>query len=165
MKRLIHEYYIELLAALVSLIGLIMIVVHVDFRKVIVKMINIFISVLQNIFLRIFQRAEKNITQFTLTDMFGLIIIILAFAFIYWRVRYRILQKLRWTEHRCPICQEAVHRIHRSKADRILTFSLGRAIRRYQCANEECGWTGLRYSHKRSHQESDFFATKPANRT
>ena len=163
MKRLIREYYIELLAVIVCLVGLTMVVLHVDIRNATVKMINVFISVLQNIFLSIFQRVEKNITHFTLSDMFGLIIIIIALAFLYWRVRYRILQRLRWTEHRCPLCQEAVHRIHRSKVDRIVNFFLGRPLRRYQCVNEECKWTGLRYSHKRSHQEDDFIVPKPSN--
>jgi len=163
MKRLIREYYIELLAVIVCLVGLTMVVLHVDFRNATVKMINVFISVLQNIFLSIFQRVEKNITHFTLSDMFGLIIIIIALAFLYWRVRYRILLRLRWTEHRCPLCQEAVHRIHRSKVDRIVNFFLGRPLRRYQCVNEECKWTGLRYSHKRSHQEDDFIVPKPSN--
>ena len=163
MKRLLREYYIELLAVVVCLVGVAMIVIHVDFREIIVNMVHLSTSVLQNIFLSIYQGVEKYITNFTLSDLFGLIIIILAFAFIYWRVRYRILQRLRWTEHRCPKCQETVHRIHRRKTDRILSFFLGRPIRRYQCINKECRWTGLRYSHKRSHQEDDFLASKPAN--
>jgi predicted RNA-binding Zn-ribbon protein involved in translation (DUF1610 family) len=40
----------------------------------------------------------------------------------------------------CPLCGEAVQRIHRHLFDRVLSFVY--PVRRYRCKRFRCGWEG-----------------------
>ena len=47
----------------------------------------------------------------------------------------------------CPLCGEALQRIHRHPLDRLLSIIY--PVRRYRCKRFRCGWEGtLRYRRK-----------------
>jgi hypothetical protein len=87
--------------------------------------------------------------------MIGFLIVLLALAFIFWRVRYRFMNSKRWLDTACPRCQAKLVRIHRTRLDRWLGLSLLPHSRRYSCSNPQCGWNGLRYHHPRRHFEGE----------
>jgi hypothetical protein len=47
----------------------------------------------------------------------------------------------------CPRCRGHLHRLHRSLLDKAVHLVV--PVRRYRCADDECGWQGLLMSRRR----------------
>ena len=61
---------------------------------------------------------------------------------LWWWGRRRLIQTVVRGAN-CPNCgRHQWHRVHRRLSDRV--FGVGLGVRRYQCANPECLWEGLR---------------------
>jgi hypothetical protein len=73
------------------------------------------------------------ITRFTLSDLLGWVLVLVALTFIAWRSRYHFIHSEYWKAVNCPKCGSALHRIHRTSWDRFLPH--GCPARRYRCKN------------------------------
>lgn len=91
----------------------------------------------------------------TVSDLLGLVLIVMVAMIARWRVRWRIQQSPALTAKVCPRCGGELRRIHRRRSDKVLSWLLAPA-HRYTCNNKQCGWIGLRYdSGKRKGTASD----------
>jgi hypothetical protein len=78
------------------------------------------------------------------STLIGWLLVLLATPFVIYRVRYRFRLSERWEPTVCPKCSARLHRIHRTRLDRLLSHTLLPGARRYECANPACSWNGLR---------------------
>jgi signal transduction histidine kinase len=158
MKKILKEFRVEIIALLVALLGVFLLVERLEIRASVIRF-------LQTLFtqLRVGQeRILTYITSFTVSDFIGWILILLTSAFVVWRARYRFLTSRFWRIEDCPRCGNTLHRIHRTRFDRFLTWILLPHSRRYRCNNDECHWSGLRHRIHRSHQTHKPTLDEPA---
>jgi hypothetical protein len=81
-----------------------------------------------------------HILPITLSDLIGLVLIVLSIVIVLRRVRMRLIQRL--TGSTCPICGGDLRRSRRNRLDRLISLLL--PVRPYRCRNRECHWKGLR---------------------
>lgn len=155
MKKYFKEYRIELSAALIALVGIFLLVNRGQFREQLLPLfMNIWTS-LVSLIGNIEPRVISVLSQFSITDLAGVVLVLLSAAFIGWRVRFRFLRSERWLSHDCPRCGNPSHRVHRTSFDRFLGAFLLPHSRRYQCTNESCQWSGLRNHEHSPHRHAE----------
>jgi membrane protein required for beta-lactamase induction len=140
MKKLISEYKFELGALGVGLLGVLLIVERVELKKTLLASINYFKSLAINIT----NAVVEKITNFSVSDLLGMLVVFMAILFLVWRIRVRFEKSSHWLADVCPRCGSELHRVHRTSFDRLLSQTLLPDARRYRCANRECAWEGLR---------------------
>ncbi len=74
----------------------------------------------------------------------GIGVAVAALGYLVWRIRYRWQKSTRLVAGVCPRCGGGLHRVPRRAVERALSATLLPHARRYRCANEACGWEGLR---------------------
>ena len=67
------------------------------------------------------------------------VLFLLVFA---WGVRWWLMTRPSLTRRQCPRCGGRLRRVHRRRADRLLSKYV--PVARYRCASRECHWEGLR---------------------
>ncbi len=91
-------------------------------------------------------RLSEGVVEFlsrtTLSDAVAYALILGAIAALALRVRWRLQHTPRYTDLKCPQCGGDIHRIHRTTVDHLISAFV--PVRRYRCANRECGWKGRR---------------------
>lgn len=97
-------------------------------------------------------RLVEFVRSFTLSDMTGIILLILAGGVVLWRARVRFLNSAAWKATTCPRCGLPVVRARRNTTDRLVGGFILPHSRRYRCSNKQCGWSGLRH-HRHEHGE------------
>ena len=151
MKNYIRKYRIELLALLLALLGLFLVTEKLDIRASlrlgILWLFNQGKAALQgmNAWLTAYM------TQLTISDFIGWLLIVLTTIFIAWRVRHHVLRSEWWRITVCPRCGGELAREHRTVLDRLITRIFLPHGRRYVCTNPECKWTGLRHRISQGH--------------
>ena len=128
----LKDNWIETLFVLMVVVGLAAMIVrrsHIEALQVQIGKIS---QIMQGFFAR-----------FTLVDLLGAFVVLVAIAFLLWRIRVRFLKSPRWLARSCPKCGGKIERIHRSGRDRVLALIFLPHSRRYSCPN--CHWTGLRH--------------------
>jgi hypothetical protein len=149
MKKFVKEYTVEFIAGGVVLIGIFLILerytVTAAILSILLKVINPILSVLK----RILEGIGYRVGIMTPSDALGGLLVVLALAFIVWRVRYRFHTSQHWASNVCPKCSSPVTRVHRTWWDRILGATFFPEARRYRCTSLKCTWSGLRRRHIR----------------
>ena len=154
MKNFLKEYRVEIITAIIAILGIFLLVERIEIRASLLNFSSWLYTTGKELALEGFKNLSAYITAFTVSDFIGWILLILAGAFIIWRVRYRFLRSRFWRIKNCPRCGSPLHRIHRTPFQRFLTrFFLPNGCN-YLCANKDCGWSGLRrrIRHKRASQ-------------
>jgi len=128
-KRINQEWLPEILALIILIIGAIYFILPVGLKS------NLF-TPFQALFLGIVNLREW---LFTPSIILGIIIIIAVAYFLIKRLRYHLI-RLAHQNQVCPVCQSRIHKRHRKKYQRFLSYIV--PIRRYYCSN--CSWDGLR---------------------
>lgn len=77
----------------------------------------------------------------------GVLVVILVLAFALFTLRWTLMHSPRFVHVSCPVCGGPLHRIHRRPADRVLSLFV--PVKRFQCKDHQCGWSGLRVSTSR----------------
>ncbi|MBN1145939.1 MAG: hypothetical protein JXA78_01685 [Anaerolineales bacterium] len=147
-RKILREYRVEIIAALVALLGVFLIVERLEIRESARAVLTWLAAILRQAAATIQGALIAYVASFTLSDLTGWILIALTSVFIVWRIRHRFSRSSYWEAGNCPRCGGALRRTHRTLLDRLLSWMLLPRARRYTCASSECGWSGLR-RHKR----------------
>ncbi len=146
--RFWSEWWAEILIGLLLAFGFFLIFERMQIRQTLLRGLQVGWSAL----LRLAGAAQDGVVEFfqsrTLSDLIGILFLVAAVATIVWRIRWRLLNNVRFTDRQCPRCGSALHRVHRRGLDRALSVAV--PVRRYRCDNRECHWNGLRFG--RGHQ-------------
>lgn len=87
--------------------------------------------------------AAQRWGNITLSNLTGVVLIVLVLLLARRRVRWRLTHTESLTRLSCPKCGSSLHRIHRTPLDRIVDRWVA-PVHRYKCSNHECSWKGLR---------------------
>ena len=77
-------------------------------------------------------------------EMLAWLLIIAGGILILYRMRVRFLKSDRWQAIVCPKCGSKLHRVHRTRLDRLIGPIFLPNAARYRCSNSGCRWSGLR---------------------
>jgi hypothetical protein len=103
-----------------------------------------FLSRIANWFGNLLDSINNLFARMTATEMLAWLLIVGGTLFILWRIRVRYLRSDHWQASTCPKCGSKIHRVHRTRLDRILGPIFLPQSARYRCSNSECRWSGLR---------------------
>ena len=145
MKQFIREYRIELVAALMALMGIFLLVERMQIRVTIFRTMRLAWRTASGAVGAAVRAVIYRILPITVSDLIGLVLIFLSIVIVLWRVRVRLIQRL--TGSTCPVCGGDLRRSRRDRLDRLVSLLL--PVRPYHCRNRECHWKGLRV---RTHQ-------------
>ena len=150
MKKLLKEFRLEIAILLAAIILLILAVGDFGVRAWVGRAAQTSISATKVILQSGWAKIDSLLLNFSPVDLASLLLAGLAFVFVGWRVRERLLQSEYWLSAACPRCEGKLERIHRSTLDRWLTRRLLAYGRRYKCTN--CGWSGLLHRREQLHR-------------
>jgi len=146
--RFWSEWWAEILIGLLLAFGVFLLFEKMQIRQTLLRWLQKGWAAL----LSLVGGAQDGVVRFfqsrTLSDLIGILFLVSALAIILWRIRWRLLNTVRYTGRQCPRCGSALHRVHRRGLDRALNVAV--PVRRYRCDNRECHWNGLRFG--RGHQ-------------
>jgi hypothetical protein len=145
MKQFLREYRIELVAVLMALLGIFLLVERMQIRVTILRIILLAWRTLSGTVGAVVREVIYRILHITVSDLIGLVLLVLSIVIVLWRVRMRVLQRL--TGSACPVCGGELRRSRRDWMDRLLSLLL--PVAPYRCRNEECRWEGLRVRRRR----------------
>jgi len=141
MKQFIRRNRVELIAALLALLGIFLLVEQIQIRATIFAAMRAVWRTLSRGIWTVVSAVVNRILHTTVSDVIGLGLIALAILIMLWRVRFRLRSQLANGEA-CPLCGGKLRRIHRHWQDHLLSLLL--PVGRYRCRNSECRWEGVR---------------------
>lgn len=142
MRRGISNYRLEIIVAILALLGVFLVMVGASLQDTVLNRAQDLVNDSANVVQTLGQRLDQFLTSRSAFDLVGIALIVGAVAFFAWRVRYRIIHSSRWQAKACPACGAELTRVPRHFVDRIAAIFL--PVRRYACNNPTCGWQGLR---------------------
>ena len=140
MKQFLREYRVELVAALLALLGIFLLVERMQIRVTIFRITRVAWRTVSGAVGAVAHAVVYRILHITPSDLIGLVLIVVSIVILLWRVRVRLIQRL--TGNTCPVCGGELRRSHRNWLDHLLSLLL--PVRPYRCRNRECDWEGLR---------------------
>ena len=75
-----------------------------------------------------------------LSELIAIPMLIGVMLLLIWRIRWRLRNTPALVDTHCPRCGSELQRVHRHSIDRAISIFV--PVRRYRCANRECGWSG-----------------------
>jgi len=163
MRRILREYWLDIVLISVVGTGVLLVVTEVSIRDLLKLAFQNAVALLGRWEGNLVGGTKYLMTHFSLNDLLGAALAVVALVFILWRGRYHFYRSEYWQAVNCPKCGSGLHRIHRTTWDRFLSRTLLRGARRYQCKNRECGWTGLRQWRKEDQRRRRPAAIAPGN--
>jgi ribosomal protein L32 len=136
------EWRVEIVVVILVLLAIFLLVEHVQLRQMAVNGVRQGLKGVDRLVAGVLQGISDFVQDTTLSDLTAYVLLLIAFAFAVFRVRWRLVRLRRLQTRECPRCGGELHRIHRHTADRLLSLYV--PVRRYQCKNDGCRWQGLR---------------------
>jgi uncharacterized integral membrane protein len=145
--RFLAEWHVEIIIVILILLAVFLLVEQMQIRQTLLSGLRQGLQGLSNLGQVTLQALDRLVRNTTLSDLTGYTLLFIAFAFIAWRIRWRLMTLPRLRTTVCPRCGSDLHRIKRRRVDRWLSLYV--PVRRYQCRDHDCQWQGLRVSTSR----------------
>lgn len=149
--RFFRQYRFEVIWAGFVLLAVFLLFERMNIRRTIIAWLRGVLGSLGNAAAGLDDLARFAAQHLTVSDALGMVLILGALAAMLWRIRWRLLHTPSLAMPLCPACKGAAHRVHRNVADHILDRFV--PVHRYSCANQACGWEGLRINDGTHHRE------------
>ena len=140
--RLWSGWRVEILIVALVAVAIFLLVERMQIRETLFGWLQRAVAALESLGGGLVRGLVNLVRNTTLSDLTGYVLLLLAAAFLLWRLRWRLMTMPRFTARRCPRCGGDVHRIHRRPIDRLLNLFV--PVARYRCKDRECRWAGLR---------------------
>ena len=151
MKKFFKANWVELLAGLGVIVGLVLVFQKPETRQAQLQNSALFFQEIARQLGAFGQQTMDAIRNLSAIETIAILLIILGALLIAVRIRYRLLRSVRWTSPTCPKCGSDLARIRRTSFDRFLSASFLPGARRYQCRNQSCDWQGLKHIQRTGH--------------
>jgi hypothetical protein len=140
MKQFLREYKIEVVAALLALLGIFLLVERMQIRVTLFRIVRSAWRTVSGAMGSVINVLVYRVLHTTTSDLIGLVLIVLAIVMVLWRVRVRLAKRL--AGRTCPLCGGELRRSHRRWQDHLLSLLV--PVVRFRCRNRECRWEGVR---------------------
>jgi hypothetical protein len=140
--RLWSEWRVEILIVLLVALAIFLLVERMQIRQTLLGWLRQGLGALRSLGGSALRAAVDFIRNTTLSDLTGYVLLLVALAFMAWRLRWRLMAMPRFRASTCPRCGGGLHRVHRRWHDRVVSLFV--PVRRYRCGDRTCGWSGLR---------------------
>lgn len=151
----LEEYRVELIALLIGSFGIFLLIEPFQIRAT----VRLWLTRMADGVVTAIESLIAYLGSFTLSDLIGLIIVVITLIFLAWRGRYRFLHSNALVADQCPRCDGTIHRVHRTTLDRLIGFIFQLELRRFSCDNLNCSWSSLRrgdlYKERRNHEAEE----------
>ena len=97
-----------------------------------------------NLIARFINSLQTLRSRLGLSELIAIPMLIGVVLLLIWRIRWRLRNTPALVDTHCPRCGGELKRVHRNFIDRAISIFV--SVRRYRCANHECGWSGRRVS-------------------
>ena len=144
MRELLGKYWVEVIFGLGLVLGIYLLVEDVSIWAFVLDVYQSILFAIRTFSSSISQAMTVYVSSLELSDLVGFVMVIGAVVILLVRARRRYLQSDRYVGRFCPICGNAIVRLHRTRGDQILSQVLFFKFHRYRCGNQECDWAGLR---------------------
>ena len=143
MRKFIREYWVELVGLLAVLLAIVLLL-NKDKIWAIRLAGKGFLSSISQWFNSLLDGAFGYLGRISAAELLAWLLIISGAVFILYRMRRRYLKSDHWQVTICPKCSSKLHRVHRTRLDRLLGPIFLPNAARYRCSNSSCRWSGLR---------------------
>ncbi|MFC1888902.1 hypothetical protein ACFL4G_04010 [Thermodesulfobacteriota bacterium] len=145
MMRTLKQFWVEILALFLFVLGILFLT---DRGRLVEGISNLTGRIFRNIAVAfsIFATFFKNVLSHP-SNILGLILIVAAFVLINIRVRESFFKSPIYSGRECPVCDEKLQRSDQKMLDFLV--GLFTPLKRYECSNYKCGWTGRRATARR----------------
>jgi hypothetical protein len=165
MKKIIRDYWIEVLFGVLASSGVFLMAIRVEIHEILLAYLKHWLDATAATASRTGNSFDAFITSLSLYNLVGFVLFLTALIILLYRQRRRYLKSVSWQDDTCPRCKGHIHRIHRTRLDRLWGVLMRRPLYRYQCAQQACDWSGLRYGkpheHRRESGNSQSFQSNP----
>ena len=146
MMRVLKQFRAEILALILLLSGIFSLTDRmrlVDGIAHLTARISRNVSVALSLFSTFFKSVLSNPS-----NILGLTLILVAVLMLakIW-TRESLINSSTYSSRRCPVCNEKLVRAHRKPLDHLIGLFM--PLRRYECSNYKCGWSGRRVTARR----------------
>jgi hypothetical protein len=142
LARFWSEWHVEILICCMVALAIFLLVERMQIRQTLLGWLRLGLRALGGMASGLLRGAASLMRNTTLSDMTGYALLLLALAFVAWRVRWRLMRAAALKTRTCPRCGGKLHRIHRRWRDRVVSLYV--PVRRYRCGDPSCGWSGMR---------------------
>jgi hypothetical protein len=142
-KKFIREYWVELLGLIAVLIAVILLLNRNNIWAIRVAGKGL-ISSISQWFNGLLDSAFGYLGRMSAAELLAWLLIFSGTVIILYRMRRRYLKSDHWQATVCPKCSSKLHRVHRTRLDRLLGPIFLPNSARYRCSNSSCRWSGLR---------------------
>jgi hypothetical protein len=147
LTRIWSEWRIELFIVLLVAVAVFLLVERMQIRQTVLGWLRQGLQAMRNFGGGILRGLVNFIQNTTLSDLTAYALLLAAFAFVGWRLRWRLMTMSRFTERQCPHCGGDLRRIRRHRLDGLVNVFV--PVGRYWCKNRDCWWQGLRIKRAR----------------
>lgn len=144
--RIWQEWRAEILVASLALLAVFLLVEQMDIRQTLLSWAGAAVLGLEALIASLGQGLARFVGNTTLSDLVAYLLLVAVVVLVGWRIRYRVLANPHLSKIQCPRCGGDLHRIHRRWHHRLLNLVI--PVRRYRCADQACGWQGVRIKEK-----------------
>lgn len=141
-RLFLRQYRFEIIWLAVVALGVFLLFEHLNIRRTLLRWMGTAASEVFRGLGRLDNAVAEFLARTTLSDAIGYALILSALLALVLRIRWRLLRSPRATDLRCPRCGGAIHRVHRTGMDRMISLFV--PVQRHRCTNRECRWQGLR---------------------
>jgi len=144
----LRQYRFEIIGVAVVALGVFLVFERMDIRQAAMRWLRTTAAALLRGAGRVDDLVADLLARTTLSDAIGLVLILAAMAVLVLRIRWRLRRSPKLIMLQCPHCGGNIHRVHRTRLDHLISVFV--PVRRYRCANRECGWKGVRVTAPKS---------------
>lgn len=141
-QRLWTSYRVELIGLVVAGLGIFLLFEQLNLRRSFAAWFRTTVTASLSRFHDLDVEVSSLLARLSLSDLIGVVLILVAVVLVLWRLRWRLLNAPTLSSGSCPKCGGPLHRVHRKWYDRFICLYV--PVRRYRCHNAECHWKGLR---------------------
>lgn len=157
MKKFLKAYWVEFGILITFLLAVFLLVEQFSIRNIFLRVVRRLALIARQGVDQFGYTAGSYFERFTLSDLIGWLLILVAVLVILLRVRWRLLNSERWSSRACPRCGQPLRRMHRRSRDRFFSKLIMIQSHRYRCSDPSCDWSGLRKP-GRQHQRNEEFS-------
>lgn len=140
-KSIIREFSVEIFIGFLFLFGVFLLFEDMEIKSYVFHGVVGLFQTITNGFSNLLGSILGMADVFETSDIVGVLLILIAFFLLTYRVRQKSIQRYHDLEE-CPDCSGQLMHIHRNWLQRFASKIFFLKIRRYEC--KECGFQGFR---------------------